>query len=252
MIKEIFEDILNNNNFYCSSNDGPTFESKIRNKLKSIGYSEIIHTVKTNKMIDEISRLENKRKNEIEKIIKKVKQQILSKNSLEIVSNPFSNIKNTFIYQPFGSQQFPDFIIITNDSIIPIEVKFSKTHNKNISNIYPMWNSNLPKPNAIYIFGISSKVATFFLGSDVLDYQTRQVLIDFFYNLDSSEVQLDEKLSSLKNDFGFYPYIRKAYEHKKSKSTRTLPTGTVEVESYFSEKRPEREANVIAFLEKIK
>ncbi|WP_322908971.1 hypothetical protein [Mycoplasmopsis felis] len=59
-----------------------------------------------------------------------------------------------YIYQPFGSQNFPDFLILTNNYVIPLEVKFSK---KNKNSELPKWNSNVPKSNAIYLYVNSKK-----------------------------------------------------------------------------------------------
>ncbi|GAA7387955.1 hypothetical protein BD0138_01140 [Helicobacter pylori] len=91
-----------------------------------------------------------------------------------------------------------------------------------------MWNSNLPKPNAIYVYGVANANITFFKRSDILSYETREVLLKYFDTLDKDEESLKNALKDLENPFGFAPYIRKAYEHKKEFSNHH------QIESFFS------------------
>ena len=109
----------------------------------------------------------------------------------------------------------------------------------------------MPKPNAVYIYGLANEAITFFKGSAILDWNTRQVLLDFFTQIAKNEDNLNQKLAHLKNNFGFYPYIRKAYEHKKNKSTLFDFTGKQIIESYFSVKAIDRENEVIAFFQEM-
>lgn len=254
MIQKIFNDILKQGSYYTNSEDGDAFEQRFKNKLKASGYSEIIQEPNTKSSIEQIVSLENSNLKTIKKRHKELKERILLKNSLELIENPYKNIKNTFIFQPFGSQNFPDFLLFTNDYAIPIEIKFSKNDKdqKNLNSFRPMWNSNMPKPNAIYIYGVSGEQVTFFLGSDILDHETRKALLNFFECLDSGKEKLDEQLKSLKNDFGIYPYIRKAYEHKKSHSTYIDIDNKQMIQSYFSNRKIQREKNVINFLSELK
>ncbi len=125
-----------------------------------------------------------------------------------------------------------------------IEIKFSKNDKgeKNLQTSRPMWNSNLPKPNAIYVYGIANANITFFKGSDILSYETREVLLKYFDTLDKDEGNLKNALKDLENPFGFAPYIRKAYEHKKEFSNHH------QIESFFSRNHILREQNVLEFL----
>ncbi|AXE60959.1 hypothetical protein DA803_02600 [[Mycoplasma] phocae] len=137
--------------------------------------------------------------------------------------------------------------------MIPIEIKFSQNHSghdtKKLSS-RPVWNSNLPKSNAIYLYAISGADTTFFKGSDVIDNDVIKILINYFKNLDKNTDSLNNALSKYENNFGFYPYIRKAYEQKLEKSTY-FENGKKAIESYFSSKREQRENNVINFFERI-
>jgi len=71
----------------------------------------------------------------------------------------------SFMIQPAGPQGFPD--ILVKDfcgRYIAVECKSSK------SGSCPMWNDNVPRPNAIYIFSAGGKInqTTVFMGRDVI------------------------------------------------------------------------------------
>ncbi|GAA7525521.1 hypothetical protein MMM114_01480 [Helicobacter pylori] len=106
-----------------------------------------------------------------------------SKEALRIIHT------SHFLYQPFGSQNYPDFLVFICDYVVGIEIKFSKNDKgeKNLQTSRPMWNSNLPKPNAIYVYGVANANITFFKGSDILSYETREVLLKYFDTLDKDE-----------------------------------------------------------------
>lgn len=254
-LKQFFENINKTRKNFAPANKGSDFEQIIRGDLKKFGFTEMVHHQKnSSQIVKYISNYE-----EIdEKIAKKkwfdVKNAFKEKKSLEIIANPFKKIKRFFIFQPNGSQDFPDFLLILDNSIIPLEIKFSKNRTKrnDLNSFKPMWNSNIPKQNAIYIYGVANEDTTYFLGSDILEIDTRNALIDFFEKIDKGEKKSIEDLKKLKNDFGIYPYIRKAYEHKASKSTYLDVNGNKKVQSYFSDERIKREKNVIDFVEQLK
>lgn len=239
MLEKIFENILNQKKYFSKARNGQQFEECFKNHLKQYGFSEIIKE----DLIETISNLEETTQQDIKQIWQNIKNKILAKNSEKTIPNHFKNIKSNFIFQPNGSQNFPDFVIFTNNCIIPIEIKYSKnTKNQpNFSKLKPMWNSNIPKSNAIYIFGVALKTVTFFKGSDILNQETRKVLLGFFSEIDiqQKKASLDQELSKLQNNFGLYPYVRKAYEHKGAS------------ESYFSQNAPIREKNVLDFLRRV-
>jgi len=135
-------------------------------------------------------------------------------------------------------------LVFYNEHIVAIEIKFSTKNNKDsIANKSPMWNSNLPKDNPIYIYGILGVDVTFFKGVDILDNETRKPLINYFNtikNLNKYQNDLNDKLS--KNNLGFYPYIRITYKNQNNQQR---------IESLFSENRTERENNVLDFIKKL-
>ncbi len=87
--------------------------------------------------------------------------------------------------------------------MVGIEIKFSKNDKgeKNLQTSRPMWNSNLPKPNAIYVYGVANANITFFKGSDILSYETREVLLKYFDTLDKDEGSLKNALKDLENRY---------------------------------------------------
>lgn len=249
MLQDLFKSILSNKGVFLSANDGKRFEDKIRNKLR-IDFSEIKK--------DDIYIYEGIDKKDANRMYTDLKEKIINKTSIEIQRNPFKKIANCFIFQPYGSQNFPDFLIILDEYIIPLEIKFST--NDSVSrvgkNSRPVWNSNLPKYNALYIYGASSFDITFFKGSDILPIGTRDLLLGFWDRLTEGDLNnlFLKDIAKMENPFGFYPYIRKAYEQKASVATyRELIKGEdkIGIESFFSENATKREQNVIDFLDSI-
>jgi hypothetical protein len=56
-----------------------------------------------------------------------LKKQVLQKGNNELIKNNFSaSTHNTYFRSPYGSQNFPDFLVFTSKYIIPIELKASK------------------------------------------------------------------------------------------------------------------------------
>lgn len=201
--KEFFNEI---NKCKGHSNNGKDFEKNIMNLLETLNFRS--------KTWNSSFALSNVDFTDSEKI--NIKKQILAKNSIELVNNPNSNISYIYIYiyQPFGSQNFPDFLIITKKYILPLEIKFST---KNEKNHLPKWNSNIPKSNCLYIYSRVNEDVIYFLGSDFIGNDTRCLLNNFFSGFD---VEIKEKLNNLKsenkeNPFGLKPYIRKDYTYDK-------------------------------------
>ena len=94
----------------------------------------------------------------------------------------------TYILQPAGTQGFPDILIKDfNDRFVVVEGKTGK-------GVCPMWNDNLPKPNAIYVFTSAAvDETTIFLGKDVIT-DAEQKLMD----LQEAEVAKVVKLYNAK------------------------------------------------------
>lgn len=112
----------------------------------------------------------------------------------------------TYVYQPNGSQQSPDFrVTLPNGRVIDIECKSSQqTH--------PTYNGGLPKEGTIYIF--SSKKyneTTVFFAEDVVSPRKRQLFAELVQELNSvlKVYQMDESWQDDARGFDFY--IRNMY-----------------------------------------
>lgn len=157
---------------------------------------------------------------------KEIKNLILNKEYVNLIKNKTKK-EFIYIYQPFGSQNFPDFLIFTNKWILPLEIKFSArdSEDSNSDNLKPKWNSNIPKSNSLYIYGAAkSKKVTFFKGSDFLGANSRSLLINYFKDIDQMTKELKDALREKirvdnSNPFGLMPYIRKDYVYNSSFST---------------------------------
>lgn len=198
--------------------NGKAFENKICLLLTDRGF--VRKDFRTNDINDPLCL-----KIELEKK-KEIKKAILDKEYVNLIKNNSSE-KLIYIYQPFGSQNFPDFLIFTDHWILPLEVKFSARDlgNFNPESSKPKWNSNIPKSNSLYIYGAAkSNSITFFKGSDFLGMNTRSLLIDYFKDIDKMTKELKETLKENifldnSNPFGLSPYIRKDYVYSNSFST---------------------------------
>ena len=147
-----------------------------------------------------------------------LKTEITDKETEVAISNPFVNYTLHFITQPFGSQQYPDFIIFDKTRIVCIETKFSRGNQTR-----PVWNSGLPRPNGIYIFGSYGRTdLTFFRGIDVVSIDDVKQLHDFFdKGLRAYQQQFNDDEMN-KQKYGFRVYIRKAYEQSKKHNPNAI------------------------------
>lgn len=131
----------------------------------------------------------------------------LVEKDVETIENR-TRFKQNYISQPFGTQSYPDVLILDNKIVMCLELKSSKTTK-------PVWNSGLPKVNGIYIFGsYVKKDITFFRGCDILNDEDRKRLSRFFEKaMKNAESFNQEYMSS--QEFGFRVYARKMYENKR-------------------------------------
>lgn len=244
---EFFINLQNNKKDFVKASRGKEFETNIAISLKKFTFSQIIGDKKL--VIQKLREIEiNISKKECKDKWLKLKEQCLNKENLEIIDNPFNNIRSHFIFQPYGSQQFPDFLIFCGNKIYLIEVKFSWKQGM------PFWNSNLPKSSCIYIFGRASQNLTFFKGVDFLGDETRKILNDFFSKIDNKDLlkklkeilksnQLDKKIDE--NVFGLKPYIRKAFDYNNDFKT----DATINDYNFFNIERTKLwEKNVIELI----
>lgn len=230
---KVFDDIQKNKKKMANSTDGAGFEETLRRTFRSNGFDGV--------------SLEND--DVLKKYIDLIKPKVLDVLGTEIMSNELAEkgreYTNIFVHQPYGSQQFPDFLVFTENKIFAIESKYSKKDGKK-----PTWNSNLPKSNTIYIFGCyEKKDITFFIGEDVLPHSERVVLNNFFEETTSKVIndfkdELKHKFETKEMKFanGFNVYIRKAFEQNR------VINETAELNYFSSENRNACEENVKKFI----
>jgi len=194
MLKKIFDFIRNKKNIWLGISKGKHLEDRLEEELRKNNFIPLRLNILTDKKQWLI-----------------LKKEILQKNNNKDIINNFPSFTyNTYFRHPYGSQNYPDFLIFTNNSIIPIELKTSRKNN-----IKPMWNSNLPKSNCIYIFAsFGKKDITFFKGNDVIEEKIKLKLLNFFVEIKKIEKKFIDELES--NERGWKLYVRTAFEQNKS------------------------------------
>jgi len=197
MISNLFKSLQNEKQNYLNAKRGQEFEERILSYLKiNLGFTRI------------------RREDLSGKEWAEVQNHVKNKFGTEFLDLPNSNLKRTFIYQPYGSQQFPDILVFSENKVIPLEIKFSSKKQTK-----PIWNSNVPRANAFYIFG-SYEVGdiTFFCGDDIVSRDHRQELYGFFGNIRKLQDKIRKTMPKLDiTNWGFTPYIRAAFDQRKHK-----------------------------------
>lgn len=208
-MKKIFQKILNNKDSLLRSKSGSDFEDRFEEYLRLDGYIRLDST-------------------DHKELLNAVKKFVLDKRSdtyikiadVEELNGLFGNIaiNKSYFRVPYGSQQYPDFLVITNNYIVPVEIKYSTNDSSK-----PMWNSNLPKRNGIYLFGCyCRKDVTFFAGKLIIAEAERDDLLALFEKLSDIVKQFKKdtkaKVGSDENyslGRGFVPYSRVAFDQSK-------------------------------------
>ena len=133
---------------------------------------------------------------------------------------------NTFISQPCGTHNSPDFIVKTDNKLFFLECK-------SVKGSAPMYNSGVPKAEYIYVL-CSEKYneTTIYMGGDVLPSEQEQMIQRHI----AEARKRDEELNALlENHYGISYYTRPMIQHKGGNK------------NYFTHsKRSTLEANVLA------
>lgn len=232
-IEYVFLDIMKEKTSMTSTNSGIDFEECIRRCLRQRGFDFA--------NVDEDRELKNYLSEIKPEVLNPLANSVL-KNGLAAKGNRYTNI---YIHQPYGSQQFPDFLVFTKDNVFCIESKYSKKNGNK-----PVWNSNLPKSSTIYIFGCYEKRdVTYFVGEDVLPQNERIILNKFFSEtttklMDDFQHELYEKYENKEMNFehGFNVYIRKAFDQSQ------VINPLADIDYFGSKNRKLCEENVVTFL----
>lgn len=202
---------------YLQSTSGKDFEDRFKKALDDAGY---------NRIISEDVRAE--------KWFGHLKAVILDIQTARHPDNP-SEYSQHYIQSPYGSQQYPDFLILDEERVEAVEIKLSKQSK-------PMWNSGLPRQSGIYIFGSPKKKdMTFFKGSSVITSGEAKTLHNFFEKLNHSEQSFND--NNMRNQaYGFSAYIRKAFDQKKSHNSQGI------IDFFGNPNRQNLETAVIKYL----
>lgn len=234
-LSNVIEELLTNKNNYLKAPDGKSFEDRIISSLRNKGFDRII---KEDDKLLEIFLKENKRK-----ILDPLSSNIIYNTLIE--KGP--QYANRFIYQPFGSQNFPDILVFTEKAVIPIEDKFSSGYVT-----HPTWNGNLPKANSIYIFGsYGLQDITVFKGDDVLSQVERKELVEFFSTTKELELKFKNEMQAafeskdIELKRGFSVYVRKAFNQQQTINPNA------ELNYFTATDRLTCEQNVITYLKEL-
>lgn len=179
------------------------------------------HNLKEIKKSDFIK--ENKIKN-----IKKLRNEWLNDGDHSMLKN------NTFIGQPCGKNDSPDFIVKTNNKVYFIECKSAK-------GAEPMYNSGFPKENYIYVFTSKKYNSTIvYLGQDIISNGMRETMNKFLKKIVPQVKDLNNELKNTKdNTAGVSYFLRNMYQH----------AGGAKYNDYFThELRDKRIQNVLNFV----
>lgn len=145
--------------------------------------------------------------------------------------------KAHFVTQPYGSQQYPDFLVFEDAKIWAIETKFNQ---KKAS--HPFWNSGLPRPNGIYIYACGArKQITFFVGKDVVQSSIAEQMHGQLDELKMLATKFNQQELS-DQPHGFMIEVRKAFSQSKQFNKDAV------LDFISNPKRNELEESVIKFL----
>ena len=99
---------------------------------------------------------------------------------------------NSFISQPFGTHDNPDFLVrIEQEKLIPIEAKSSEDYK-------PLYNSGGIKPNYIYVFSSKkTNSTTIYKGCDIISFEAYKVIEELINEQKKLEIAANEKLRKL-------------------------------------------------------
>ena len=147
-----------------------------------------------------------------------IKLKKKDKQDLNYVLETMPNF--TYISQPFGSQDSPDFIIKDENGIILcIEAKSSTT-------LYPLYNSGGINPHYIYVFcSEKTNQTVIYKGSDIINEQQHRLITEHIELQRQQDIELNKKLAELdSNNRGVSYYTRPMIGQK----------GTAEKTNYFT------------------
>lgn len=190
-MRELFEDLLAHPRDYLQAREGRNFEQRFCIGLDNRGYNRLAD--------DDID----------EGLFTHLKQLVLDWIADEDIPNPL-DFRKHYLFQPNGEQQYPDILAFDGDRVLVVELKFSRERQGK-----PMWNTGVPRPRGIYVFGAYGRMdITFFRGGDVLAPEEAAELHGFFDQLRVLQETFNrEQMAG--QEYGFSAYVRKAFDQKR-------------------------------------
>ena len=122
----------------------------------------------------------------------------------------------TYISQPFGSHDSPDFIIKDENGIILcIEAKSSTT-------VYPLYNSGGIHPHYIYVFCCEKTNQTvIYKGSDIITEQQHRLISEHIELQRQQDIELNKKLTELDTNNRGVSYYTRPMIGQKGEAAKT-------------------------------
>lgn len=189
LVVDLFEHMMEHPQDFLNVNKGEDFEDGIMKHMRT----NLTFTRITVKDVPGINNL---------------KSTILDYSNPNFIDNT-TGLEDMFIFQPFGSQQYPDFLVFEKKYILPVEAKFSKKGTR------PMWNSGLPRSNGLYVYGAREhEKIVVFCGADIVSLDESIRLHNFFSKLKKLENEFNQEYMS-NQEYGFVVYSRKAFEQSR-------------------------------------
>ena len=157
-------------------------------------------------------------------------------------------IKNTFIekhpeyidaviYQPYGTHAYPDFLVLSETGVFPLECKSGK------DGAMPKFNAAIPHESGTYLYASEKRECiTFIRGNQLVPSEVRE-------QLKRTTALVSDFLSSysqnpwIKNPYGYKLSFRKDYLNEKINEDTLL--------TLFSDKREDTEKEAIASIEEV-
>ncbi len=192
-LADFFERLLRDKRKYLGAAKGSEFEERIYTEMgRQVGLSRI--------QKDQLAKGD----------FGDIKSRMQLKSSTGDRKNT-TDFRQHFLFQPYGSQDYPDILVFNGDHIHAVEIKFSKgNHGK------PMWNSGSPRPSGIYIFGSYGRGdITFFLGKSVLEPEIASMMHAQWERIGKEISDFNTDVAS-EQKYGFHLYPRKAFDQNKT------------------------------------
>lgn len=200
-------------------------EDSIADRLIEAGFTKETNHPTSAKLIEAISS--DNRQGEILKIFSKM-------------------TPGSFLQQPCGGNNFPDFLIRDIDGTYKIlEAKSAKENSI-------AWNDNYPKKDCIYVFSSEKEnKTTVFLGQDVITEEQQEMFNRLTNDIDKLVKEANIEMSKIdKYNRGWYFYSRPKYQQCQGQKD-IEKDNRIQKTNYFAHNTREQcEKNVLEFVGK--